>query len=323
MTAVIDRLRTEPERIALHAREVAFDWTGLPLRWIPDEAFASHMLNVLHILLPEGERWFVKVFGEALPLIKDDQLREDVIGFIGQEGMHAAAHQSVQDYFTAQGLDTSEYVDDLQHLFRRLLGTRRLTGKAREEWLIERLAVIAAIEHVTAFLGNWVLNSPGLDLAGADPRMLDLLRWHGAEEVEHRSVAFDVYTHVDGRYLRRARTYVVGATALGYLWIRGVRYLMAQDPTLDSSVKARWRDLVLTARKGITPSYFNVMSCAWRYLQPGYHPTQEGSTSQAVAYLAQSPAALAADGLAPAPKEPARKAPAVKKAPARPATRAK
>jgi predicted metal-dependent hydrolase len=298
MTAVHDKPPTEPERVALHAREVKFDWSGLPLRWIPNEAFASHMLNVLHILLPEGERWFVKVFAEALPLIKDDQLREDVLGFIGQEGMHAAAHQGVQDYFAAQGLDTSEYVADLEHLFRRLLGDRRLEGKKREEWLVERLAMVAAVEHVTAFLGNWILNSPGLDVAGADPRMLDLLRWHGAEEVEHRSVAYDVYTHVDGRYVRRARTYVVGATALCYLWVRGVQFLLANDPTLEQPVKAGWRDLIRTARKGLTPSYLNVVGCAWRYLQPGYHPTQEGSTSQAVAYLAKSPAALAADGLA-------------------------
>jgi predicted metal-dependent hydrolase len=298
MTSVYDKLRTEPERVALHAREVKFDWAGLPLRWIPNEAFASHMLNVLHILLPEGEHWFVKVFAEALPLIKDDQLREDVLGFIGQEGMHAGAHQSVQDYFTAQGLDTAEYVADLEHLFRRLLGDRDLDGKKREEWLVERLALVAAVEHVTAFLGNWILNSPGLDVAGADERMLDLLRWHGAEEVEHRSVAYDVYQHVDGRYVRRVRTYVVGATALCYLWVRGVRYLLAHDPTLEQPVKARWRDLIDTARKGLTPSYWNIVGCAWRYLQPGYHPTQEGSTSQAVAYLAQSPAALAADGLA-------------------------
>ncbi len=298
MTAVHDTLRPEPERVALHAREVSFDWTKLPLRWIPNEAFASHMMNVLHVLLPEGERWFVKVFAEALPLIKDDQLREDVLGFIGQEGMHAAAHQGVQDYFRSQGLDTAEYVADLEHLFRRLLGDRRLEGKKREEWLIERLALVAAVEHVTAFLGNWILNSPGLDVAGADERMLDMLRWHGAEEVEHRSVAFDVYMHVDGRYLRRARTYAVGATALCYLWVRGVRFLLANDPTLDRPVRARWRDLVNSARKGLTPSYLDVVGCAWRYLQPGYHPTRDGSTSQAVAYLAQSPAALAADGLA-------------------------
>jgi uncharacterized protein len=287
--------RREPQKVALHARDVKFDWSRLPLRWIPNEAFASHLVNVMHILLPEGERWFVKVFSEALPLIKDEQLREDVIGFIGQEGMHASAHQGVQDYFNAHGLDTTPYVREIEHLFQRLLGDRGLTGKRQEEWLVERLAVIAGIEHLTAFLGNWVLNSPALDKAGADPQMLDLLRWHGAEEVEHRAVAYDVFMHLDGRYLRRVRTYAVPGVVLLWLWIRGVRYLMAHDETLVPAQKARFRDLVRTKRLGLTPGYLDMAKASWRYFQPSYHPSQEGSTSQAVAYLAKSPAALAAD----------------------------
>jgi len=304
VTATYDKLRSEPERVALHARDVVFDWAGLPLRWIPGEPFASHVINVMHLLLPEGERWFVKVFSEALPLIKDEQLREDVIGFIGQEGMHAAAHQGVQDYFDEHGLDTRPYVEQIEHLLRRLLGDRRITDdRKREEWLIERLAVIAAIEHITAFLGNWILNSPALDAAGADPRMLDLLRWHGAEEVEHRAVAYDVYQHVDGRYVRRVRTYAIAAGAIVWLWGVGAKHLVDNDPTPEPQPKARWLGIFDTARKGLTPSYANMLGCMWRYLQPGYHPTQEGSTSQAVAYLAKSPAALAADGLNPVEDE--------------------
>jgi predicted metal-dependent hydrolase len=86
MTAVLTK-------VALQAHDVRFDWTGLPMHWIPQEAFASHLLNVLHLLLPEGERFFVKAFAEALPLISDEALREDVLGFIGQQGMHTSAHQ--------------------------------------------------------------------------------------------------------------------------------------------------------------------------------------------------------------------------------------
>lgn len=284
------------DHIALRARDVFFDWTGLPLRWVPGEPFASHLLNVLHILLPEGERFFVKIFAEALPLIQDEQLREDVLGFIGQEGMHANAHQGVQDYFAAQGLDTTGYVREIEYIFRNILGDRGLFGLRREAWLVERLAVVAAIEHVTAFLGHWILNSPGLDRAGADPRMLDLLRWHGAEEVEHRSVAYDVYLHVDGRYGRRVRTYLVAAGALVWLWARGVWYLMGHDPTLVGRRRPRVRDLSIAARKSLAPGWLELARSAARYVRPGYHPTQEGNTEQAVAYLASSPAALAADG---------------------------
>lgn len=290
MTAVREKAGKGPDRVALAARDVHFDWAGLPLQWIPGEPFAAHVLNVLHLLLPEGERWFVQVFSEALPLITDDQLREDVLGFIGQEGIHAGAHQGVQDHFREQGLDPSPYVGEIEHLFRHLLGPRGLTGSRGQEWLIERLAVVAAVEHVTAFLGNWVLNSPGLDAAGADPQMLDLLRWHGAEEVEHRSVAYDVLCHLDPRYVRRVRTYVAAAAALFWLWGRGVRFLMANDPARTGR-GPRWRDLITSARKGLTPGYGDLIGCAWRYLKPSYHPRDEGSTEQAIAYLASSPAA--------------------------------
>ena len=40
-----------------------------------------------------------------------------------------------------------------------------MTGLRAENHLVERLAIIAAIEHITAFLGDWVLNAKGLDKA--------------------------------------------------------------------------------------------------------------------------------------------------------------
>ena len=65
------------------------------MHWIPGDPFSTHVLNVLHLLLPAGEEWFVETFKEALPLIEDEQLRDDVVGFIGQEAMHANAHTGV------------------------------------------------------------------------------------------------------------------------------------------------------------------------------------------------------------------------------------
>lgn len=286
-----------PAKVALHARDVSFDWAGLPLAWIPDEVFASHVINVLHLLLPEGERWFVKIFAEALPLIQDEQLRDDVIGFIGQEGVHASSHQGVLDYFDEHGLDTRSYVAQVAALFQRILGDRGLEGRAKEEWLVMRVAFVAAIEHLTAVLGNWVLNARGLDEAGADPTMLDLLRWHGAEEVEHRAVAYDVFQHLDGRYHRRIFAYTIGGPALVWLWIQGVRYLMEHDTT-NPPTTPRFRSILRTARKGLTPGYGLLVASSLKYFSPFYHPSREGDTAQAISYLAKSPAARRADALA-------------------------
>ncbi|MFI0978577.1 metal-dependent hydrolase [Streptomyces sp. NPDC021093] len=284
------------ERTPLKARRVSFDWADTPLHWLPGQPFATHTINVLHLLLPAGERWFVHVYKQALPLITDDRLREDVIGFIGQEAMHSQAHDDVLPHLKAQGLDPTPYTAQVDWLFEKLLGDRTLPpGGPRRWWLLERIAIIAAIEHYTAFLGDWVLNADELDRRGADPTMLDLLRWHGAEEVEHRSVAFELFQHVDGGYRRRARTWATAFTALVFLWQRGARFFMANDPTLGSTGKATLKDLVRGGRQGLLPTPGAMLRSIPRYLSRSYHPSQEGSTAQAVAYLASSPAALAAE----------------------------
>jgi predicted metal-dependent hydrolase len=84
------------ERLLLQVRDVTFDWATLPFHYVPGDPFATHVLNVLHLLLPAGEEFFVDVFKKALPLIKDDQLRLDVQGFIGQEALHSQAHSGVR-----------------------------------------------------------------------------------------------------------------------------------------------------------------------------------------------------------------------------------
>lgn len=283
------------ERSELKARRVSFAWDGTPLHWVPGDPFTTHTINVLHLLLPAGERWFIHVYRQVLPYIRDEQLRRDVIGFIGQEAMHSQAHDDVLPHLKGLGLDPTPYTAQVDWLFEKLLGDRTLPpGRARRWWLMERVATIAAIEHYTAFLGDWILNAGELDRRGADPTMLDLLRWHGAEEVEHRSVAFDVFMHVDGGYRRRVRTWATAFSALLFLWQRGARFFMENDPRLTAG-KASFGQFYRSGRRGTLPSTPSMLRSVPRYLSRAYHPSQEGSTAQAVDYLARSPAAVAAE----------------------------
>jgi ferredoxin len=61
--------RDDHERLVLEARDVGFDWAKLPFHYVPGEPFTTHMLNVLHLLLPAGEEFFVDVFKKTLPLV--------------------------------------------------------------------------------------------------------------------------------------------------------------------------------------------------------------------------------------------------------------
>ncbi|WP_067823230.1 metal-dependent hydrolase [Nocardia inohanensis] len=288
------RVVTEPGEVALHARNVQFDWSRTEPVWMKKEPVASHVLNALSMLLPEGERSFLVTFGEALELVKDEKLREAMIGFIGQESMHAESHNGVlEEVLTAHGIDVEPYVRQTEYLFRKTLGPRDDLGTeaARQQHLVERLGFIATLEHFFAFLGDWILNAD-LERFDADPQMLDLFRWHGAEEVEHRMVAHDVAEYFSVGYVRRCALMLVVFPIFIALLVRGTKYLAHQDPSLPNH---RYPMLILrifaAMWRGALPGIPSLLYSALTVFKPAYTPEPVGSSAQAIAYLAQSPAA--------------------------------
>jgi uncharacterized protein len=296
-TAVASRTDTP-----IRARRPRFDLSGTPVHWIPGDPVATHMMNALHIMLPPGERWFCDVYREALPLISDEKLREDVKGFMGQEATHARAHEAGREYLAHHGFDTDRAMAQAEWMRKNLGGPepfgRTLPQPLRRPWLVTRLSAIAAVEHFTAVLGEWILNeSTELDTIGTDPDMLDLMRWHGAEEVEHRSVAFDVYQHVSGNYVRRLVSMVLTVIGLTIGFIIGGSLLLSADTT--TSQRFTLRSFRRASRAGHLPSYSYALRAVPTYLRRDYHPSNEGSTEVALAYLAASP------GVAAGPRRPA------------------
>ena len=277
-----------------HRRKVRFDWLNTPLHWVPGDPFSTHMLNVLHLLLPAGERWFIQVITEAGPLVDDAELKAAIKPFIQQEAWHAWAHQMVLGHLAEQGIDTTPYTDKLQKWLSTLGNQHPGWPRVLQRWgLYRRLAIAAALEPFNAVLGQWVIQNRGLDYAGADQTMLDLLRWHGAEEIEHRSLVFDVYQNVCGNYALRALIMLPTAPIFVFLWLAGVRFLMAHDPTITA--KPRWRDWLRAARQYRVPGpWMLIMTVPIRYLRPSYHPSTEACTQLAMDYLEHSPVARAA-----------------------------
>lgn len=282
----------DTEAITITPRDVHFDWDDLPLHYVEGQPIATHITNVMHITLPEGERAMVQALSDALPLVDDERLRDEMIGFIGQEEIHSTSHEDLHAYLDAHGLDTGPIVGKLEWLVDRVFHRPGLKGRARHAWLCERLALSAALEHYTAVMGQWVLDADALDGA-MHPMMLDLVRWHGAEEVEHRNVAFDAYMHVDGSYFRRARTGVMASVLLLVIFAWATAHLYRNDPTRHQ--QRFWlRQLVDGVRKGLIPSGTHFITEIPVYLRRDFHPSQMGSLDQALRYLARSPAAQAA-----------------------------
>lgn len=288
----------------IETRKRGFDWSKTPLEWIPGQAFASHFINQINLILPAGEFWFCRLYNQALPMVTNAKLREDMQAFIRQEAMHARAHQSAaQDYLAAHGICTQRNLRIMDWLFETVLADapfgRKLPRRLQKQWLLFRLGLIAAVEHMTCVLGQYVLNNTLWDEAGADPTLLDLIRWHGAEEIEHRSVAFDLYRHLGGGYLSRYYLSAISFVGVFSLWADGAADLLRQDPRFAASKPSvfrpwLWKEWKQAARNGHLPDPFWLFLAGLPYLGPWYDPRNQASTEQALAYLRQSPAARAA-----------------------------
>lgn len=95
-----------PEEVALRPRDAKFGWDETPLHWMPGDPYGSHATTALNLFLPVAERWFAKLLTEALDYVRDERLREQIIGFIGQEAIHARTHDDVLvEFVRRHGID--------------------------------------------------------------------------------------------------------------------------------------------------------------------------------------------------------------------------
>ncbi len=52
--------RYTDEAHAIAARDVEFDWDGVPLHYVPNEPMVTHVINFMHLVLPEGRACHVR-----------------------------------------------------------------------------------------------------------------------------------------------------------------------------------------------------------------------------------------------------------------------
>lgn len=291
MGKAIESRRYESEAHAIKARDVRFAWDGVPLHYLPGEPVATQFYNAMHLILPEAERAMAKALSDALPYIKDQRLHEEAVGFIGQESTHASSHEGAREFLESKGVATQPIIDRMNFLVDRILDDHGLSGRAKKEWLQERLGLFAAMEHFTAVAGSEFLTNEKID--PMHPTMLDLLRWHGAEEVEHRNVVYDVFQYIDGSYARRIRTAFLACAILQWLFLGTMRHLVKTDPSPQRS-RHMWLDTVKAMKRGTMPPISMFLVELPKYLMPGFHPSGMGDMDLALNYLASSPAARAA-----------------------------
>lgn len=233
----------------------------IPAIWCNDSAFMTHMLNTYTLLVPDNETYYIRHLSRCADDLSDPDLVRQLQQFCRQEAQHGIGHKAYWRNLEDSGIHYKGFVGSVGWFNYKLL-----------EPILPRaihLANIACIEHVNAYLGSFFLQRNLLE--HADPKMKLLFYWHFAEEIEHKSVAFDVYQDLYGSYFLR----VTGALLVFPLFYAintaGTFYLLWQDKRLfrRDTWKDYWRFLVRDGALGFTLR--NILA----YLSPGFNPSHK------------------------------------------------
>jgi predicted metal-dependent hydrolase len=152
----------------------------------------------LSLTMPYLEPYLIRTMRAALPEIADPQLTEDTKRFSQQEGHHYRNHALFNEQIRAQ---FSEAVAEQLLAIEKALDAdyQRYT---REKSLRFNLAYAEGFEAMTCSFALASAEHGMFDNAGTMPGG-HIWAWHMAEEIEHRTVAFNVYDHLVGSYAHR------------------------------------------------------------------------------------------------------------------------
>jgi uncharacterized protein len=255
-----------PADLTITPRDRRFERGALPQRlWHGGRVEATAIYNALSTTFPAGEAFFVesvRAFREGAP----PQLSADIKAFTTQEAIHSREH----DAFNRRAVDAGYDLAKLEAQVEKRLAITRDKPK------IVSLAATMGLEHFTAILAHQLLKDPR-HLEGADPEAAALWRWHAAEEIEHKAVAYDTWLHAT-RHWTRWKRWKVKAKVMLYITrnfvvdrTAGALELMRQDGV--TGLRA-WSTLLWYL--WVRPGMFRKIAGAWlKFLLPGFHPWNE------------------------------------------------
>lgn len=258
--------RTNKSDIQPRRMDFTFD-ENIPVYWFDNNQFKSVLLTALSCTFPEGERFFVRSVRHYQPHIRNEKLKEEVKGFIGQEAHHGNEHEHFNALMQRKGLPTAK----IEKMVRDgLIWQGKVFSRERQ------LAKTCALEHFTAILAELLLEHKDFS-EGMDERMLPLWLWHAVEESEHKSVAFDVYKEqVDNYWIRTSE---MAITTVEFSLFTVFHYLQLRTAMKD---KTNWKDV----RKGLSwlfgkPGYLRKLGPAYlAYYKRDFHPSSRDKQQQ-------------------------------------------
>ncbi len=246
-------------------RKPEFNFESLETHYLNQNPVSTHFVNSLHMIFPDGEKYFIRSVKAFSDQIQDPELQERVKAFIHQEAQHMNAHKKIWEKLKEQSPAAEIFLNIYQFTSYEVMEpfTRKLFGDAFP------LAVTAALEHYTAVMAEVILQNNGEILRDVPIEMKNLLLWHAAEEIEHKAVAYDVYDELVGNYPLRIGGMLYASIVLGTYTLMGHALFLALDQNIQ------WREILSqTERFGnrAKPLFEGIFKNVFSYFQIDFHP---------------------------------------------------
>ncbi len=175
-------------------RRIRLDWCeDTRARWQPLKPEFAAAVNALSLGMPSGEPYVMRGVRDAAAHVDDPELAAQVSSYLAQEGEHTRQHRAFNEILIAQH-PTLRFVERWLESSYGFL-QKRMSRKFA-------LAYAAGFEATAFAAARWMDRRRRELFTGADTAASTLILWHLAEEVEHKSVAHDVWAAVDGNRLR-------------------------------------------------------------------------------------------------------------------------
>jgi len=176
------------------------------------------------LLLPHLEPYLIRSMKAAEKYVTDPVVAEGLDKFVRQEAQHYQMHKKFNDTVRLAGFpELASFEKELSDDYHRFTNTKSLKFNLAYAEGFEALTM-NAVKHMME------PNGFGEDL----PPFMQMVEWHFVEELEHRTVTFDVYEHVFGDYLYRL---FVGVWARVAAYMLEVRPQQKIDKTIDREEK--------------------------------------------------------------------------------------
>jgi predicted metal-dependent hydrolase len=183
-------------------RKVRFEFPDELDDVLPGEDLVSETyLVAFSLTMPYLEPYLIRTYREVADDITDPELAADVREFIGQEAQHFQNHRRVNEMIKGQlgptvaaELQAVEAILDADY--------RRFNASKSRKF---NLVYAEGFEAMTCAMAMTSFDdaAAGRPTGGGGGPWGQLWAWHAAEEIEHRTVAFDVYEHLEGNWAYR------------------------------------------------------------------------------------------------------------------------